>query len=255
MKQKHFLAILVALCINPSQAVTYYYKGTGDISSILSWTTDRNGSGATPSNFTTAGNTFVIQNGQAPTLGSTWTINGTASNLLIENGGSFHTGANNPSLTLNMESGASYVMSNSTYNNLTFGTIHAESTFDYQATLSGAFRDSLTYGNLLWNYNLGSVTPGNVSTTGSMTNNTGGSREIRVATGSTTRTWNIGADLLNNTASILNLNNGTAASTINLGGDLTNNGTRGRHHLTNILSLTMLCSPAHSATAACVVLT
>lgn len=207
-----------------AEAVDYYYRGTGNVNSPTNWFTNRNGTGSSPSIFSTAGNTFIIQNGQAPTLGGAWTISGTGSNLLIETGGSLNTGLNNPTLTLNLQSGASYVMANSTYSNLNFGTIHANSTFDYRSTQSGVFRSTLTYGNIIWNYTLGNETPGDVTTSGSFTNNTGGTRELRVATGSTARTWSIGQNFTNQTG-ILNLNNGSASATLNLNGNLTNSGT------------------------------
>ena len=232
LKPRHINQLLVGFSLFFAatislHAVDYYYSGTGNVNSVANWFTNRNGTGSNPANFTTAGNSFIIQNAQAPTLGGAWTISGIGSNLLIETGGSLNTGLNNPTLTLNMQSGASYVMANSTYTNLTIGSLNAVSNFDYRASSSGVFRPAFTYGNILWNYTVGSDTPGDVTTLGSITNNTGGTRELRVATGSTSsRTWNIGQDIINQSG-VLNLNNGTSTvtATINLQRNLINTGT------------------------------
>ena len=206
-----------------AQAETYYYNGSGAVNAVGSWFTNRNGTGASPANFTTAGNTFVIQNGQSPALGSAWTISGAGSGLLIETGGAMNSGANNPILTLSMENGASYTSAHTSWSSLTFGTINSGSTFF--ATGAPTTLIERAYGNLVWQSTGGNVTPGNnLTTTGNLTIASGS--ELRTATGTTPRTWTIGGSILINSGSTWNLTNGsTGTGTTNITNGITNAGT------------------------------
>lgn len=221
--KKLTLAILTAgaLALGGAQAVDFYYQGSGSVTDLSNWNSQRDGSGSAPANFTTAGNRFIIQDTQTATASATWTVSGAGSGVLIETGGAMTSGAFNHSITLSMEANGSYTMDHTSYGGLSFGTVNSNSNF----VVGGAgtsFRDVLTYGNATWNSS-GNVTPGNVITTGNFTVS---SSEVRGSTGSTSRTWAIGANLNIGASGTFRLNNSTGASTVlNIGGGLTNDGT------------------------------
>lgn len=226
-------ALTFAVVASTANAVTYYWNGTGAINATASWGTNTNGTGTAPTNFTTAGNTFEIQTGQSPTLGSAWTISGSGSGLLIDTGGSFNASTFNPSLNLSMQSGASYTAGGTAggtipYSALTLGIISPGSNFAYNGAATGIPTLNSGFGNYTWAFSAASgSTIGDLTTTGSLTLNTNG-QQTRLATGaSTSRTWNVGGDLSVNSGTAWNLNNtsGTATGTANISGGLTNNGT------------------------------
>jgi hypothetical protein len=71
--------------MSSAYAATYYSKATGlNANLTTSWTPARDGSGTSPSNFTTAGDVFTIQNGHTLPMSASWSVTG---NLSIENGG------------------------------------------------------------------------------------------------------------------------------------------------------------------------
>jgi len=71
--------------MSSAYAATYYSKATGlNANSTSSWTTARDGSGTSPSNFTTAGDVFTIQNSHTLPMNGSWSVTG---NLSIESGG------------------------------------------------------------------------------------------------------------------------------------------------------------------------
>jgi hypothetical protein len=63
---------------------TYYYNGTGSLSSNTSWGANSNGTGANPSDVTAVYTNFVIANGNATTAAS-WTL-GSNSKVIVGNG-------------------------------------------------------------------------------------------------------------------------------------------------------------------------
>lgn len=220
MKRILGTSAVLLLSITPSWAATYYYDGSGAISTTTNWWTNRDGTGSNPGNFTAAGNTFAIQSGQAPVLGTSWTISGSGSGLLIETGGSMNSGANNPTLTLSMQSGASYVMANTTYSSLTLGTINSGSNFrlDNQSNprLSG-----LTYGGLSFNGSQNVSLSAAISTT---TLNVSGSGQLRF-TNSSNLTHSVSGSVNIAASAPAVLTQGTGNMTLNIGGGLSNLGT------------------------------
>lgn len=223
-----FLALSI-----PLQAIDYFYNGIGPVTEVASWFTNRNGTGTNPANFTTDGNAFIVQNGQTALLSGTWAISGTGSGLLVETGGVFQTGANNPSLTLNMQSGATFAASGSSYTGITAGSIDASSQFIYNgnATNGSSWLTDRVFGNFTWNTtSTTAITPSSgsspLTTLGNLTLSMPGT--IRVATGtSNARTWNVGGSLMIGSGTTLSVNNGTsiATGTLNVGGNLLNSGT------------------------------
>ena len=204
-----------------SQAIDYYYKGTGSVNTTTNWTTNPDGSGTSPTNFTTAGNKFFIQSGQSPTLGGAWTISGTGSSLQINTGGTFTTGAFNPTFTLNMQSGATFIMSHTTYSNVTIGTLDPTSTFQLN-NQSNPRMAGISYGNLNFNGTGNVSLSANMTANGSLSlTNTG---QLRL-TSASNLTHVVGGDLTLAPSALLALTNGVGTMTLNLGGGLSNNGT------------------------------
>ena len=211
-----FLALSI-----PLQAIDYFYNGIGPVTEVASWFTNRNGTGTNPANFTTAGNAFIVQNGQTALLSGTWTISGTGSGLLVETGGVFQTGANNPSLTLNMQSGATFLVENSTYSNLSLGVINSGSNFEL-ANTSGPRISGLTYGNLIFSGSNAFSFTTNLNAAGNLIVNDSG--QVRL-TNSSNVTHAVAGGFTIASGSSVSLTNGVGNMSLNLSGSLTNSGT------------------------------
>jgi len=211
-----FLALSI-----PLQAIDYFYNGIGPVNDVASWFTNRNGTGTNPANFTTAGNAFIVQNGQTALLSGTWAISGTGSGLLVETGGVFQTGANNPSLTLNMQSGATFLVENSTYSNLSLGVINSGSNFEL-ANTSGPRISGLTYGNLIFSGSNAFSFTTNLNATGNLIVNDSG--QVRL-TNSSNVTHAVAGGFTIASGSSVSLTNGVGNMSLNLSGSLTNSGT------------------------------
>ncbi len=67
-------------------ATTYYSQGNVTASSLASWNTNRGGGGSVPSNFTTAGDVFIVQENHSVSSGS-WNLGSAAVIIRIESGG------------------------------------------------------------------------------------------------------------------------------------------------------------------------
>lgn len=72
--------------VTVNTATTYYSKSTGNLNSTASWGTNTDGTGTAPTNFTTSGQTFIIQNNATPTIGANWTVSGVGSKVIVGNG-------------------------------------------------------------------------------------------------------------------------------------------------------------------------
>jgi hypothetical protein len=92
-----------ATAVNTSAATqsftTYYYNGTGLLTSLTSWGTNASGTGTAPTDFTSAGHFFVIKNTATATVDAPWVVSGSASKVILGDG----TGA----ITLNIPVGNS----------------------------------------------------------------------------------------------------------------------------------------------------
>lgn len=67
--------------------MTYYYKGTGAITSLSSWGSNQNGTGTPPSSFATNGQYFVVKNTPVASLGgASWTVSGNVSKIIVSSG-------------------------------------------------------------------------------------------------------------------------------------------------------------------------
>lgn len=120
----------------------YYYNGTGQLDLLTSWGTNTNGTGANPSNFTANGQTFNLINAASVNLnnmsGTSWTIGGTGSRLVIGTGTAAinvtipttHTLFTTGTTTLGVSNLATLILQNTVYplSNLSYST---GSTIDY----------------------------------------------------------------------------------------------------------------------------
>ncbi|HEX4413513.1 MAG TPA: hypothetical protein VH107_07770 [Lacipirellulaceae bacterium] len=216
-------SLMVSVFSSAASATDYYFQTGGSLNTAGNWNTARDGSGTPAADFTTAGNTFVIQNGQAPSLSNStaWSITGAGSGLLIETGGAMDPGNNDPALPLSMQSGANYTIpaAAASWNNLTFGTVNSASTFTVLGSGSTKPLVDLSYGNLVWRNNNNQSPQGNLNVSGTLTINN--ASQLRVSTGSLAETWNMAGDILVQGTSTLNFNPGnTNGSLVNLSGSL-----------------------------------
>jgi hypothetical protein len=120
----------------------YYYNGTGPLDVLTSWGTNTNGTGANPANFTANGQTFFLINTTSANLnnmvGSSWTVGGTSSRLVIGTGTvainvtipATHTLFTTGTATLGVSNLATLILQNTVYplSNLSYST---GSTIDY----------------------------------------------------------------------------------------------------------------------------
>lgn len=218
--RKILLGLLVFLTLNCISQTNYYYGGSGDGNNVTSWWTNTNGTGSNPPNFTANNQIFNVQNGQnLSSFSAAWTVSGTGSKVKILSGGTITSGSFNHTLTLDMEANATWIHSNTTYSNLTFGTLDINSNF--QLNNSSGFSASRTYPNLI--INGVTINPGNTSLTinGSMSIKSGG---IFRGTSTGTPTHNIAGSIIVEIGGNWTLTNGTGSPTYNIGGNISNSG-------------------------------
>lgn len=127
----------------------YYSASSGNLDNTGNWGTNTDGSGANPSDFTTAGQIFNIRNNTTPTIGANWTVSGTGSKIVVGDG----TNACNFTIpssysmtgTVDVSANGTLTIQNTTLP--TFGTINSSSTIDF-ASSSALVVPASTYGNL-----------------------------------------------------------------------------------------------------------
>jgi hypothetical protein len=200
---------------------TYFSQASGDPNVFSSWKT---AGGASPTNFTDANQTFIIQNShRMTTTGVGWNITGAGSKIDVKYGG-FLT-ANSPisivaSSTFQVEAGGTYdhnVADNSIWSGTE--TIDPASTITYG--LAGSQNvAALTYGNLAINGSGTKTMQGNITINGNLS--IGGSAtlatDVYSITGSAAKTFTMAAGTgltLGNTSSATNVlfpSNYTAAN-------------------------------------------
>lgn len=119
--------------INANECYAYYSKSTGDLSLTSTWGTNTDGSGTTPSNFTTNLCSYFIRNNATPTIGTNWTVSGFNSKVAVGDG----TNACNFTIpsgytysgTLDVANNGTLTLQNSTIP--TFGVLFDGSTVNY----------------------------------------------------------------------------------------------------------------------------
>jgi hypothetical protein len=128
-------------------ATDYYSQGNLTVNLTTSW---KDSNGFYPPNFTTANNRFIVQNGHSMTASALWTVSGSGSYVVIQNGGKITTGPYNHQITGAVQNGGTYEVTHTTYSNLGwggYGVLEANSNFILN-NASINFIDTISYGNL-----------------------------------------------------------------------------------------------------------
>ncbi len=221
MKKVLFLGMLVIAFQLAYSQTHYYSSGNHNVNDLNSWWSNTDGTGTHPANFSANNQIFNVQGGHLMTASGIWNVTGTGSKVIIKSNGQITSGSYDHTLVLDMESGATWVHSNTSYGGLTFGTLDANSTF--QMNNAGGFRPTLSYPNLVLNFTA-SINPGanGITVTGNLTikNNAA----LRGTT-SGNPIHNIGGAIIIETGGTWITTNGSGTPTYNIGGDITNNGT------------------------------
>ena len=153
------------VAVSGTRTGSYYSKATGNLDDINSWGSNTDGSGSTPSNFSTDGIIYEIRNRTTATIGANWTVTGTASKVLVGDGtnstdftipsGFVLTG------TVDVNNVAELSLENTTAP--TFGTFATNSTLEYK-DLPITLSSSTTYKNLKLTGSGTKTFPGNTTT-------------------------------------------------------------------------------------------
>lgn len=149
----------------------YYYNGSGELTSTLSWGTNPDGSGSNPPDFSTNYQIFNLVNSSSINLNSDWIVSGTSSKVVLGNGTdavSFTISATNSLTgTIDLNSNSSLILLNTTVNH-TYGTISSSSIVNFAQ--SGTYViPSATYGNLFLTGGTKTFSSGNTTVLGNLT--------------------------------------------------------------------------------------
>ena len=138
------------------KVTNYYYKGTGQLSTLGSWSSTPDGSGFSPANFTDGYQNFTISTGSEVNFSEYWTVSGTNSKVIIGDGGKstiFKT-INSAQLNgvIDIRTGSKLVISQATSNLPVLGNLYPGSYIEilFNASLSNLPAEC-TYENLLLN--------------------------------------------------------------------------------------------------------
>jgi hypothetical protein len=152
-------ATTVSVVLTGTHSAVYYSNAGGDLTQVSSWDLDQTGTGSNPpANFTTDGQTFVIQNRLTSTLSSAWTVSGAGSKIVVGDGVNSTaltvTPVGSATGTLDVSANASLLLQGRIYP--TFGTLNAASTivFDGADTLT---IPAINFGNLSSTNDAGAV--------------------------------------------------------------------------------------------------
>ena len=197
----------------------YYYKGTGNLNSTANWGLNTDGSGATPSNFTTANRTFNVRNVAAVSNSGTWTVSGANSKIVVGDGTNacnltIPTGANTIAGTIDVSASATLTITNTTIP--TLGTLNAASTVVFNGT-AGQSIPVETYGNLTYSGTSTGTFAGGCTIAGNFSCTSG---NVTFNSSNTARTFTVtGSFSMSSSGGQLEFGSGNGSSTINLSGD------------------------------------
>ncbi len=146
-------SVLIVLSFSSLLGVNFYSRGSAYyLNNLDSWRTNRDGSGSPPGSFTADNQVFYVQNTHAMTASAKWTVSGTNSYVIVENGGQITTGLFDHQITGRVNNGGTYKVTNDTYSNLGWGGngyLEDNSTFIINPTGGTiSFKDKVSYGNL-----------------------------------------------------------------------------------------------------------
>jgi hypothetical protein len=234
-----------------SAGTNYYNIAGSDVTSVNSWGINTDGSGAHPTNFTTASQLFNIKN-TGSTMSSAWTISGSGSRLIIGDG----TTTNSFTIPSSSALAATVDVTNNATLNIantsipTFNTLSSGSTVAYTGssaqTITATTYDKLTIGNTATATLGGAITangtltissgatldvssPGNygITTKGNWVNNGTFNAQAGTVTfgGTSTISGSSSNQFKNVSISASSTLTGPASGTINVSGNWANSGT------------------------------
>lgn len=205
----------------------YYSNSSGNLDQLSTWGTNTNGTGTAPANFTAANLIFNIQNNATPTIGSTWTVSGAGSKIVVGDGTNpcnFQIPSNyRYNGTADVSANATLSIANTTIP--TLGILAATSTVVYNSN-SNQTIPLATYGNLVYAGSaFGTMVSGGCNITGSLSVTNG---TLQMDNYSTSYTYNVSGNLNVTTSGLLDLgsnnNNNGKSAVINLSGNLIQTG-------------------------------
>ena len=166
MKKAVLLFVPLLYCFS-LRANTYYSINTVSPNLTSTWHINRNGTGASPTNFT-SGDIFVIQANHSLTTTANWTISGTNSKLLIETGATLQGNHKITVPSFQIDGTGTYIhnVNNNTFPGTTTRTFAATSTIeldDWSGT--AALPSPTTWGSIIMNVPNG----GNLNQAGTLT--------------------------------------------------------------------------------------
>jgi len=232
-------ALLIASAPLAAWATTYFSQGSVPPNTLASWNTVRGGGGASPANFTTANDVFVIQNTHNMGTTATWAVAGSNAKIQIESGGTLTANHLVSVPQFQVDNGGTYVhnaisgASNGVATDVPGSTTRsfgASSSVEFQKWANGGTGPvalpAVTWGNLKINV---AALGGSWQQSGGLTSVLG-NLTIQ-ATGGTTREFRLNANSpaassLTVTGDVLvfggifNVTSGTAIETFNIGGNL-----------------------------------
>ncbi|QBN20407.1 T9SS type A sorting domain-containing protein [Flavobacterium nackdongense] len=133
---------------------TYYYNGSGPLSTLTNWGTNTDGTGTNPSSLASANATFVIRNTTAVSTDAAWTL-GSGSKIIVGEASSAAVALTIVSgygitgtvdITAASSGSNSVVCQNATIP--TFGTLHSSSEVHFQFTSTNVLALTATFGKL-----------------------------------------------------------------------------------------------------------
>jgi CSLREA domain-containing protein len=246
---------LVALCALAASAslfayvrgraavTTYYSRGSLPPEVFASWSDKADGTGLSPTDFTSADVTYVIQDGHNMTTAAAgWSVSGTSTKVEIQNGGTLTSSGSTDTFpadgtvtlsadtTFKIDAGGTYVHDN----DAPYATTIFQGTEDFDAASTVELRNSDTagpsgvaFGNLTVNF---TTDPGgDINCDGGLTTINGNlsvkntqSRKFALAANNNV-TLGVGGDL-SVEGGTLDLSTGTGTPTVNLSGNYTHSG-------------------------------
>jgi hypothetical protein len=143
---------------NITPTVTFYPKATGDLATLSTWGVNADGTGTAPTNFTNPSQTFIIN--RAGSIGSSWTVSGSASKIIINSTGSFTIPSGiyiTGTAPINVQAGGYLTVNSLTM--LPLGTVDNASTVEFGGGLTIPVPTGGSYGNVV----LSGTEPNNIA--------------------------------------------------------------------------------------------
>jgi len=142
-------ALTENVAVSGNGVQNYYSASTGNLELTSSWGVNTDGTGSSPTSFTTDCQVFNIRNNASPTIGAAWAVSGAASKVILGDGTNAVNftvpSANAFSGTVDLSAGSTITLQNSTIP--AFGSIDPASTVVYDGPADQIITQTI-YGNL-----------------------------------------------------------------------------------------------------------